>query len=431
MTVRSTGIAVVASATVGFLLSATAAQAAAPTAVSAPAARPDSLSVPGQTGFAVVDVLANDTYDAPATLGVAPTTELTAPAHGTVALTTVTVDGDARPAISYRAEPDWSGTDSFSYSVTDATGGTAESTVAVTVTAPADRPVSFVAPASIIVLRSTTLTGVAAPAAGVLPTLTLQSNKADGWSAYRVLTPGATGAWSSAWTALTPSSISWRVLATWPDGSWAVSPTRATTIVGSSDPAVSGALSRRHVPYSYRSGCPVSPVSLRRLTINYWDYSGRVRRGNVIVLSSSVSAIRSVFTTAFTSKFPVKLMIPVDYYYRGGKVSPASSDILSMNAGNTSAFNCRKVTGSRYRISQHSYGNAIDVNTYENPYATSSRIYPAAAAYKYYTMRKYHLGDPGVIAPRSVIANAFARLRWLWGARWANKDYQHFSANGG
>ena len=102
-----------------------------------------------------------------------------------------------------------------------------------------------------------------------------------------------------------------------------------------------------------------------------------------------------------------------------------------MNAGNTSAFNCRKVTGSRYRISQHSYGNAIDVNTFENPYGTSSRIYPAAAAYKYYTMRKYHLGDTGVIAPRSVIANAFARLHWLWGARWANKDYQHFSANGG
>jgi len=138
-----------------------------------------------------------------------------------------------------------------------------------------------------------------------------------------------------------------------------------------------------------------------------------------------------VFTTAFTAKFPVKLMIPVDYYYRGGKVSPASSDILSMNAGNTSAFNCRKVTGSRYRISQHSYGNAIDVNTYENPYATSSRIYPAAAAYKYYTMRKYHLGDAGVIAPRSVLANAFARLHWLWGARWSNHDYQHFSANGG
>jgi len=194
---------------------------------------------------------------------------------------------------------------------------------------------------------------------------------------------------------------------------------------------VSGPLSRRLVPYSYRSGCPVSPVSLRRLTVNYWDYSGRVRRGNVIVLSSSVSAIRSVFTTAFTAKFPVKLMIPVDYYYRGGKVTPASSDILSMNAGNTSAFNCRKVTGSRYRISQHSYGNAIDVNTYENPYATPSRVYPAAAAYKYYTMRKYHLGDAGVISPRSVLANAFARLHWLWGARWSNHDYQHFSANGG
>ena len=102
-----------------------------------------------------------------------------------------------------------------------------------------------------------------------------------------------------------------------------------------------------------------------------------------------------------------------------------------MNAGNTSAYNCRKVTGSRYRVSQHSYGNAIDVNTFENPYATASTVYPKAAAYRYYTMRRYHLGDHGVIAPTSVVARAFAAQRWLWGARWSRHDYQHFSSNGG
>jgi hypothetical protein len=431
MTVRHPWIAAVALATAALLLSTTAADAAAPTAVTSPAARPDSLVVPGQSGVAVVDVLANDTYDAPAVVAVAPTAQLTAPAHGTVALTTVTVGGVARPAVSYRAEPGYAGRDSFGYSVTDASGATAESTVAVTVTAPADRPVTFVAPSRIVVLRSATLTGTAAPAGGVLPAVTLQAYSGTSWSTYRTPTPKADGSWSLAWTALAPTTITWRALATWPDGTWAVSPAVVTTILGAPDAVVSGPLSRGSVRYSYRSGCPVSPVSLRRLTINYWDYTGHVRRGNVIVLARSVSAIKSVFTTAYGSKFPVKTMIPVDYFYRGGKVSPASSDILSMNAGNTSAFNCRKVTGSRYRISQHSYGNAIDVNTYENPYATSSRIYPAAAAYKYYVMRRYHLGDRGVIAPKSVIASAFARLHWLWGARWSNHDYQHFSANGG
>jgi len=431
MIVRHPRIAAVAIATAALLLGTTAANAAAPTAVTSPVALPDSLVVPGQSGSAVVDVLANDTYDAPAVIAVAPTAELTAPAHGTVALTTVTVDGVARAAVSYRAEPGFAGSDSFDYSVTDASGGTAESTVAVSVTAPADRPVTFVAPSRIVVLRSATLTGTAAPADGALPAVALQVLSGATWTAYSTPAVAVDGSWSLAWTALTPSTVTWRALATWPDGTWAVSPTVVTTILAAPDAVVSGPLGRRNVPYSYRSGCPVSPVSLRRLTINYWDYSGRVRRGDVIVLSSSVNAIRSVFTTAFAAKFRVKTMIPVDYFYRGGKVTPASSDILSMNAGNTSAFNCRKVTGNRYRISQHSYGNAIDVNTFENPYGTSSRIYPAAAAYRYYTMRKYHLRDAGVIAPSSVIANAFARLHWQWGARWSHHDYQHFSANGG
>ena len=53
-----------------------------------------------------------------------------------------------------------------------------------------------------------------------------------------------------------------------------------------------------------------------------------------------------------------------------------------MAAGNTSAFNCREVTGNPYRLSQHSYGNAIDINTFENPYVTSSKVYPAKAKKK-------------------------------------------------
>ena len=51
-----------------------------------------------------------------------------------------------------------------------------------------------------------------------------------------------------------------------------------------------------------------------------------------------------------------------------------------MAANNTSAFNCRKVVGNPYRISQHSYGNAIDINTVRNPYVVGSRVYPAFAA---------------------------------------------------
>ena len=96
-----------------------------------------------------------------------------------------------------------------------------------------------------------------------------------------------------------------------------------------------------------------------------------------------------------------------------------------MAADNTSAFNCRSVTGNPYRVSQHSYGNAIDVNTYENPYVTSGRVYPSRHFLSRAPYRK------GMILRRGVVHRAFSSAGWLWGARWSHPDYQHFSSNGG
>jgi hypothetical protein len=116
-----------------------------------------------------------------------------------------------------------------------------------------------------------------------------------------------------------------------------------------------------------------------------------------------------------------------DFYYANGKRSPSASDKAAMRDGNTSAFNCRPVTGNPYRQSQHSYGHAIDINTFENPYVTGSRVYPSAA--RTYLDRSNH--RTGMILKRGALAKAMRRNGWLWGARWAHPDYQHFSANGG
>jgi hypothetical protein len=102
------------------------------------------------------------------------------------------------------------------------------------------------------------------------------------------------------------------------------------------------------------------------------------------------------------------------------------SDEKSMADDNTSAFNCRHVTGNPTRLSQHSYGNAVDINTFENPYVTASRVYPPGA-------RAYLKRSPyrtGMILPGGVFAKAFSTERWYWGARWRHPDYQHFSQNG-
>ncbi len=194
--------------------------------------------------------------------------------------------------------------------------------------------------------------------------------------------------------------------------------------------SVSGPLTRADVPYSWRPGCPVRPRQLRAMTMGYWGFDGQVHRGTLVVRASAVPAMRTAFTRAFDARFRIRRMVPVDVYYRGGSVGPARSDTLSMRADNTSAFNCRPKTG-RSSFSEHSYGLAIDVNPYENPARAGNRIYPAAAAGRYYWNRSAHLGDPGVITRRSSIYRGMRAAGWSWGGAWSNgKDYQHFSRSG-
>jgi hypothetical protein len=173
------------------------------------------------------------------------------------------------------------------------------------------------------------------------------------------------------------------------------------------------------IPYTYRPGCPVAPVSLRRILVPFYDWSGNPRMGNLIARGSVVRDLNAVFKRAFKARFPIRRMQLVDVW-RG-------SDIRSMAADNTSAFNCRKVTGNPYRLSQHSFGNAIDINTLENPYVTRSRVYPSAGR----AFLKRTKAKKGMILRRGPIAREMKRQGWLWGARWSHPDYQHFSSNGG
>ena len=194
--------------------------------------------------------------------------------------------------------------------------------------------------------------------------------------------------------------------------------------------SVSGPLRRADVPYSWRPGCPVPPSGLRRLTVRYWGFDGRVRTGALVVSAGSVPAVRSMMAAAFAARFRFRSVVPVDAFYRGGRVSPERSDLLSMAADNTSAFNCRPKTG-RSSYSEHSWGAAIDINPYENPARSGSRIYPAGAAARYFVARRAHLRDPGVITTSSAVYRAALRAGWSWGGRWrTSTDYQHFSRSG-
>lgn len=76
------------------------------------------------------------------------------------------------------------------------------------------------------------------------------------------------------------------------------------------------------------------------------------------------------------ASFPFAKIRPTAVY--GG------TDIKAMFHDNTSAFNCRHVTGDPPSLSPHSYGTAIDINTVRDPYMDSSgRWYPRTKGASY------------------------------------------------
>ncbi|WP_411104758.1 M15 family metallopeptidase [Streptomyces sp. cmx-4-9] len=170
---------------------------------------------------------------------------------------------------------------------------------------------------------------------------------------------------------------------------------------------------------SYRPGCPVGPDRLRLVRMNHWGFDGKVHRGGIVVNERAVRPVLAVFTKAFDAGFPIRRMRPVSAY--------DGDDLRSMADDNTSAFNCRQVTGDPGRTSRHAHGDAVDLNPVENPYVDRrGTVRPPTG--------RIHLGRErpvaGMVLPGDAVARAFEDAGWHWGGRWPNPDYQHFSATG-
>jgi len=172
---------------------------------------------------------------------------------------------------------------------------------------------------------------------------------------------------------------------------------------------------------SWHPGCPVGPAELRTVRVSYVGFDGRAHAGSLVVNRRVTADVATVFRRLYAARFPIRRMTPVAAY--GG------SDTRSMAADNTSAFNCRyAVAPGAKRWSVHAYGEAIDVNTIENPYLEGGRVLPPAG--RAYTNRTN--ARRGMAVAGGALVRAFASVGWLWGGRWpASPDWQHFSRTGG
>ena len=170
---------------------------------------------------------------------------------------------------------------------------------------------------------------------------------------------------------------------------------------------------------SWHRGCPVALDDLRLVRARHWGFDARVHTGRLVVNRDVARPVLGVLRRLYSARFPIRRMVPVDAY--------GASDFRSIEADNTSAFNCRHVEGTT-RWSEHSYGRAIDLNPIENPYVTAVGTTSHPASRPYLRRAPYR---PGMAVEGGAAVRAFEAVGWGWGGRWSgDRDYQHFSASG-
>lgn len=172
---------------------------------------------------------------------------------------------------------------------------------------------------------------------------------------------------------------------------------------------------------SYRKNSQIKYSDLRYVKVRYYDFSGKVKSGELIVNKKIAKKTVKIFYELYKIKYPIERMKLVDEY--------GADDEKSMRANNTSAFNYRTVAGTS-RLSKHAMGLAIDINPRINPYINSKGILAPANAKVYRCRNKSKCSGKYanyMIKRNSKITKIFKKYGFTWGGDWKySKDYQHF-----
>jgi len=170
--------------------------------------------------------------------------------------------------------------------------------------------------------------------------------------------------------------------------------------------------------HSWRPGCPVHHRDLVAVQFPHLRDGGGVAQGVLIVHRAVVGEVAEAVRALYGNGFPLTMARPVDDF--GG------DDTRSMEADNSSAFNCRRVAGTG-TWSQHAHGLAVDLNPRRNPYVSSAGFQPASGA----AWADRSDVRPGMVVENGPAVAVFDRLGWGWGGRWSSgQDLQHFSTTG-
>lgn len=172
---------------------------------------------------------------------------------------------------------------------------------------------------------------------------------------------------------------------------------------------------------SHKETCPIALEDLRYLKVPYVNYKGKKEVGELIVHKTIAKQTMKTFKKLYSIKYPIYSMKLISDF--DGK------DFDSIEANNTSAYNCRNVANTD-KWSNHAFGTAVDINPIENPYVSSSGKISHEKSLKYRNrVRKnpFDVGQNAMLLENDKAVKIFKRNGWLWGGDWKSiKDYQHF-----
>ena len=170
---------------------------------------------------------------------------------------------------------------------------------------------------------------------------------------------------------------------------------------------------------SFKSLKGLSWDDLRYLQVLHCDADGNAIVGEMVCNSIIANDLLEIFKTLYQAAYPIERMRLVEHY--------ASDDEASMRNNNTSCFN-QRASAAGGKVSEHSFGLAVDINPRYNPYfkvKASGKVIVRPDGSEEYLNREAN--SPYIIKKGDLCYRLFKQHGFQWGGDWASgKDYQHF-----
>ena len=166
--------------------------------------------------------------------------------------------------------------------------------------------------------------------------------------------------------------------------------------------------------------CPVPLENMVIVKVKYLGFDSVEHEGEIMVFSALADSVKRIFAELLKIKFPVNQIKLINEF--------DGDDDRSMEANNSSGFNCRYIEGTTI-YSMHSYGMAIDINPVQNPFILyqegNERVLPESGR-NYLDRNKL---VKGMITPD--VVNIFKKNDFsVWGGEWESmKDWHHFQVS--